>query len=344
MVERDPAASNAEPRLCSRARFPDVPLSRPHYESFYLKATHPRGGLGIWLRHTVLKAPGERPRGSLWLTMFDRDAPGPVALKAAFPPEQLSAPDDAYIRIAAAVLGPGAAGGRLDAGKGGQASWELSFEGGEPPFAYLPRPWMYEAPVPRTKAVSLHPLATFSGSVATGGRTLELERWPGMVGHNWGSEHAYRSSWLHGAAFAEQPDAFLDAVVARVRLGPVLTPWIAAGCVRLDGRLHRLGGLSPRSTRFQHTATGARFRLRGDGIAVDGEVGAVAERFVAWRYGHPVGGWHPTLNCSIADMRLRVRLRLDEERMLTASGTAAYEIQLRPDAPTPVALQPFGDP
>jgi len=330
--------------LRSRARFPDVPLDRPHYESFYIKASHPGGGLGLWLRHTVLKAPGERPRGALWLTLFDRASTGPVGLKASYPHERVSAPEPSYIRIGEASLEPGVASGSLEAGSHGHARWALRFQEGPPAFHYLPRMWMYEGRLPRTKALSLYPAVAFSGTVSVGTRALELEAWPGMIGHNWGSEHAQRSSWLHATAFAEQPEARLDVVLARVRLGPVLTPWIANGCLWLDGRGHRLGGLRPGAASFREGSFGASFELRGAGVALAGEVEAPAEQFAAWRYGHPDGGWHPTLNCSVADLRLRVRGGASAERPLHARGTAAYEIQLAPGAQTTVPLQPFGDP
>ena len=54
------------------------------------------------------------------------------------------------------------------------ASWELEFGGAGVMFPYLPRHWMYRAPVPRTKAVSLEPRATFHGRVTAGGHTIEV--------------------------------------------------------------------------------------------------------------------------------------------------------------------------
>ena len=54
------------------------------------------------------------------------------------------------------------------------ASWELEFGGAGVMFPYLPRHWMYRAPVPRTKAVSVEPRATFHGRVTAGGHTIEV--------------------------------------------------------------------------------------------------------------------------------------------------------------------------
>jgi hypothetical protein len=328
--------------LRSRARFPDVPAERPHYESFYLKTSRPERGLALWIRHTVLKAPGAPPRASLWVTLFDAAA-GPVALKASHGADQLSADEKHYIRIADALLFPGRAIGDLHAGEAGDARWELEFEGSAPPFYYLPRAWMYERSLPKTKAISLYPALTFSGRLAIGGRELALDGWPGMIGHNWGTEHPHRGSWIEGANFSEQPDAYLDAVFGRIKLGPVLTPWLGNACLSIDGQVHRLGGPRPGSASITESHTGARFVLRGTGVTVEGEVQAPPERFVGWRYGEPGGGWHPTLNCSLADMRLRVERGSAPARELSVSGGAAYELQLR-EHDHGVALQPFPDP
>ncbi len=36
-------------------------------------------------------------------------------------------------------------------------------------------------------------------AVTIDGERIELDAWPGMVGHNWGAEHAERWIWIHGA-------------------------------------------------------------------------------------------------------------------------------------------------
>jgi hypothetical protein len=77
-------------------------------------------------------------------------------------------------------------------------------------------------------------------------RTIELEGWRGMVGHNWGAEHAERWIWLHGIGFDEDPEAWLDVAIGRVRVARRTTPWVANGALHIDGERHRLGGLGAR--------------------------------------------------------------------------------------------------
>src|SRR3712207_5858507 len=67
------------------ARFPAVPREKGHYESWYLKASHPEEPVGVWIRYTVHKRPGHEPTGSLWFTLFDRGAGAPWATKVTLP-------------------------------------------------------------------------------------------------------------------------------------------------------------------------------------------------------------------------------------------------------------------
>ena len=65
----------------SAARFPKLPLAAGHYESFYLKASHPTDPVSVWIRYTVHKRPGQPPTGSLWFTLFDGREDRPWAVK-----------------------------------------------------------------------------------------------------------------------------------------------------------------------------------------------------------------------------------------------------------------------
>lgn len=320
------------------ARYPAVAAAAGHYESFYLKVGDAASRRALWLRYTVHKRPGGQPLGSLWATLFDEQ--GPHAAKLTLPPERLRAGGGDWLRIGEARIGADGCAGAIPE----LAAWELRFEGGEPPFPYLPRDWMYRARLPRTKALSLRPAIRARGTVTVRGRTLQLDGWPGMVGHNWGAEHAERWIWLHGTAFAEQPDAWIDATIGRIRIGRWTTPWVANGCLSLDGVRHRLGGIGKlRAVRVDERPERASFTLPGDDVVVRGEVSAPREDVVGWVYSDPAGPQHHTAHCAVADMTLTVERPGQPSRALRVAGGATYELGMR-ERDHGVAIQPFGDP
>lgn len=325
------------------ARYPSVPAENGCYESWYLKAGDAAARRAVWLRYTVHKRPGQPPVGSLWMTLFDER--GPHAAKTSQPPEALVPGDGGrgeagWLRIGEAAIGPGGARGEVP----GLARWELRFEGGEEPFPYLPKRWMYRGPFPRTKALSLVPGLRVSGTVTVRGRTVTLDGWPGMVGHNWGAEHAERWIWMHGTSFEERPGDWIDLIVGRIVVGGRTTPWVANGCISLDGVRHRVGGISRvRSTRIDELPERASFWLTGEEIAVRGSVGAPARDVVGWVYADPDGSEHHTAHCAIADMRLRVARKGLPPLELTVQGGATYELGMR-ERDHGIAIQPFPDP
>lgn len=322
----------------SDARFPAVAPSAGHYESFYLKCGDVASRRALWLRYTVHKEPGEVPIGSLWATLFD--AQGPHAAKVSPGPEQLGAGGRDWVRVGEARIGEDGCHGSVP----GLAEWELTFAGDEPPFPYLPSDWMYTAKLPRTKALSLRPAIRVSGTVTVRGRTMQLDGWPGMVGHNWGAEHAERWIWMHGTAFEEAPDAWLDVTIGRIKVGPWTTPWVANACLSLDGTRHRLGGLGKtRKVQVDEQPERASFTLPGDGIVVRGEVSAPRSDVVGWVYSDPVGPQHHTAHCAIADMTLTVMRTGHEPRTLHVAGGATYELGMR-EHDHGIPIQPFTDP
>lgn len=322
------------------ARYPAVDAAAGHYESFYLKVADAASRRAVWLRYTVHKRPGAAPVGSLWATLFDADGDGPQAAKLTPPPEQLGHGGRDWLRVGEARIGPDGCAGEVP----GLAAWDLRFEGGEAPFPYLPRDWMYHAKLPRTKALSLRPAIRASGEVTVRGRNVKIHAWPGMVGHNWGAEHAERWIWVHGTAFGAEPGGWLDATIGRINVGPWTTPWVANGALSLDGVRHRLGGLGRiRSVQVNEHPEGARFVLPGDGIVVHGEVSAPREHVVGWIYSDPAGPQHHTAHCAIADMTLTVERAGRPPLTLAVKGGATYEIGMR-EHDHGIPIQPFTDP
>jgi hypothetical protein len=314
----------------TEARFPAVPAGAGHYESFYLKACHPEGGLGAWIRYTVHKRPGAQPNGSLWFTLFDTEADGPRAQKSTLP--TVGAGGEDWIRVGDAALGAGRATGSVEG-----VDWELRFSGEEPLF-HLPSEWMYRTRLPRTKLVTPVPAARFDGSVSVDGRAIDVDGWRGMVGHNWGVQHAERWIWLHG--LTETGD-WLDAAIAKVKLGPLTTPWVASGAISLGGTRHALGGPG-RRLEVRETPTRCVFTLSGREVRARGEVEAARKDVVGWVYADPDGSEHNTANCSICDMRLEVELGGAAPVELAVEGGAAYELGMR-ERDHGIPIQPFPD-
>jgi hypothetical protein len=322
----------------TRARFPDVPREAGHYESFYLRAAHLSEPLGIWIRYTVHKRPDAEPNGSLWFTLFDGNADGPWAVKVTQPGPRV--PDgDGFIEIAEATFGPATVKGHA-----GDASWDLRYTPATDPLFHLPRDWMYTAKLPRTKTLSPAPAALYSGTVTVGDRTIDLDSWPGMVGHNWGAEHAERWVWMHGIGFeGRQEDTWIDAAVGRVKVGPLTTPWVGNGEISIDGVRYRLGGIEKtRGIRVNEHPTQCDFLIPGQGISVRGRVGSEAKNFVGWVYADPAGPEHNTVNCSISDMELTVSRDGDPDLVLRTKAGASYELGMR-ETDHGIPMQPYPD-
>ncbi len=311
------------------ARFPQVAGKAGHYESFYIKACQPGGGRGIWIRHTVHKRPRAEPNASIWFVLFDREAEGPRATKVTVPATELAVPDGGWIRVDGAEIGPGRAEGSVatDAVK---ASWSFSFATDADPCKYLPADWLYRAPLPKTKFVAPVPLTHFDGRLEVDGEQVDVSAWPGMIGHNWGTEHAERWVWLEGTGFVEAPDTYFDAGAARVKLGSRTSPWIPSGMLMLEGKPHRLGGLGAiRSASIEEAPAACSFVLPGKDVLVRGRVSAPEKDFVGWVYADPAGPEHNTVNCSVADLELTVERPGLPPRELTLAAGGAYELGMR---------------
>jgi hypothetical protein len=319
------------------AVFPGALRRAGMYESFYLRAVSPEDPVSVWIRYTVHKRPGQPPRGSVWCTVFDATRGRPFMAKLST--DDLRVPTEGWIAVGDSRMSTADAQGTC-----GEASWSLNFVSTEPELRHLPRRWMYRAPLPRTKLSSPLPAARFNGTLELDGREpIELRDWPGMVGHNWGAEHAERWIWLHGVLFAEEPEAWLDLAIGRLRMAGRMTPWVANGALSLEGQRHRIGGLGVRGLRVAETARTCTLTLpAAGGLVLDARVEDLAESVAGWRYADPDGGEHDVANCSIAALELIVRKPDGPSRTLHTAHGAVYELGMREhDHGVPIA--PFAD-
>ncbi len=317
------------------ARFPSFGADGG-YESFYVRAVDPHGPRSVWLRHTVLRSRGGPPIGSTWLTVFDGAASAPLAVKASEPEPEAEPGGDGWVRIGDSVFGAGGVHGAA-----GAAEWDLDWTGEEPVLRHLPKAFMYGAPLPRTKLESPRPAVAVSGRVTVDARTITLDGWPGMVGHNWGAQHAERWIWLHGTLFEDRPDDWLDLALGRVRIGPLLTPWVANGVVSLGGERLRIGGAA--LPRVHDEPSALDLRAGGPDALLRLTAHGRREQTAVWRYADPDGHEHHVSNCSIAGLEAVVIPHGRTAQTLRTAHGGVYELGAR-EVPGGLAVLPFSDP
>jgi hypothetical protein len=295
-------------------------MSAGGYESWFISARDPVSPRALWIRHTR-HCPGHGSESvALWCTVIDRHAGEPPAVVkqvfAAFPHDAAAGPEKFRGR---AVMG------------GHQARWDLAITGGQPPLRPLRPPLLYRAPLPRTKLVASVPDGQVTGVLEIDGRTIAASGWRGTVGHNWGSEHADSWVWLHAADFGAAPEAWLDLVLARVRVGRLLSPWTAMGALGLAGDRIVLGGLGrrpgvdARPGRLTADVPSPHARLRLSVTTDDQDAVAVP-------YNDPRGGTRTVRHAALAGVELTVR-RPGERELTLSTGRGAYEYGTRQDMP-----------
>lgn len=292
------------------------------YESWYVRLVAPDQPLAVWIRYTIDKAPGREATGTIWFTLFDGAAEQPLARRKTGQPA--SVPAGAWVAIGEATIGP-------DGLRGGcfEADWNLSFTPRAPELFHLSRPRLYELPLPKTKPISPVPLGDFKGEIRVGDRRIRVEGWRGMVGHNWGTEHAERWIWLHGSSFEEDREAWIDVVMGRIRVAGKLLPWVVNGAVHADGETRRLGGLFARGVEIEESARRLEARLPVSGRrSLRVEVDSPPNLTVGWDYGDPAdpdGSAHEVANCSAARMSAHLTGKGADTTLSTGHG-AVYEL------------------
>jgi len=256
----------------------------------------------------------------LWCTLIDRDGgQQPTVVKevlAAFPP--------------GTAAGPGQFRGQA-AMAGHHARWDLAVTGEQEPLRPLRPAALYRAPLPRTKLEAVVPDGQVTGSLELDGRTVAVSGWRGTVGHNWGSEHADSWVWLHAAGFGAAPEAWLELVLARIRVGPARSPWTAMGALSLGGERIVLGGLG-RRPEVDARPDGLVAGLPAPDARLQIAVATDDDDPVAVTYTDPRGGTRTVRHAARAAVELTLRRRGQRELTLTG-GRGAYEFGASHDLP-----------
>jgi len=311
-----------------------------HYESFFVRANHPSRPLAFWIRYTLF-SPRRHPEaaiGELWAVHFDGESGQHVAVKQEIPIAHCTfSRSDFLVEIGDAFLRAGSLQG--SAASGAHAiTWKLSFNGTDAPVLLLP-PALYQARLPKAKSLVSLPFARFSGSLAVDRAVIDVADWVGSQNHNWGSRHTDHYAWGQVAGFDTHPGSFLEVGTARLRIGPLWTPFMTLLVLRHEGEEIALNGLR-QSLRAQASFTyfDWHFRSETDRHRIAGRITAPREAFVGLRYFNPPGGIKHCLNSKLAACELTLTTRGASPQVLATRQRAAFEI-LTDDQGHGIAMQ-----
>lgn len=300
-----------------------------HYESFFLRGNHPERPEAFWIRYTIF-SPRNRPDdalGELWAVHFDGETNRHVAVKRETPLRNCQFSNtEMRVHVDETELAPGHAVGSA-ATHDHSIGWNLKFSTTEPPLFLLPLD-KYEAKMPRAKSLVAAPMATFDGSIFVDGRGIDVKGWRGSQNHNWGERHTDHYAWGQVAGFDTHPHSFLEVATARLKIGPLWTPFMTILVLRHEGREIRLQTI-PQALRARagFTYFDWHFRSQDASTCIEGRIHAPAEAFVCLNYPNPPGGSKHCLNSKIAACELEVTDRKSgKKETLRTAHRAAFEI------------------
>lgn len=202
------------------------------YESHYLKANAPDGSAALWLKHGLI-VPTLDARfpaaAQFWVVLWQaregvkpRVWYQPVALHdVALDPRRLGIAwggDSGEVR-----LDPARASGNLGGDPG--VSWHIDMVDELPPLRHFTSAWMYSPGLPTTKLHTPSPRVRLRGTLTAGEAKLDLARWVGHRGHNWGRRPTHRYVYGSCNIWEGGADLTVDAFSAQGRLGEIPTPW-----------------------------------------------------------------------------------------------------------------------
>ena len=314
-----------------------------HYESWFLRANHPREARAFWIRYTLfIPADDRAPLGEIWAMWFDAERSDDVSVVAVKNESPLSVCDFNQQKMRVMLPGAQLESHRLngDATSGGHTiAWDLTYDDGEDSLIFLPEK-LYKAPLPKAKALVSRPQVRFSGHLLVDGERYEIDRWQGSENHNWGSKHTDQYAWGQVAGFDNDPTAFLECITARVKLGPVFSPWLTIACLRLGGETYTFNRISTALRATAHyNFFDWQFRSRHAGHQLDVHIHAPASCFTALTYYNPPGGSKTCLNSKIAHCDVSLASHGQAPRRLQTHHRAAFEILTdRQDHGVPLAV------
>ena len=319
-----------------------------HYESYFLRGNHPDEPKAFWIRYTIFspKNHPEKAIGEIWAMYFDADIntleeahENVVAVQENIPLKDCQFPNTHYaFKIGDNTLSKveqakteGVSSGSATL-KGHEIRWNLNYKGASDALLLLPEK-MYSTALPKAKSLVTTPNVLFNGSLVINGKTVNFENWQGSENHNWGSKHTDEYAWGQVAGFDGHPNTFLECSTARIKLGPIWSPWMTLAVLDIDGQryyfnevLDTLKAKALYDYKDSNNQRSWHFKTKNKQASLEVNISAPKEYFAGLYYKNPPGGCHTCLNSKIASCEIKLLSEKGKETVLRTRNRAAFEI------------------
>jgi len=166
-----------------------------------------------------------------------------------------------------------------------------------------------------------------NGEFTVDGESYPIRQWRGSENHNWGSRHTDQYAWGQVVGFDRAPDVFFECATARVRLGPVYTPWMSLAMLRLEGQDYFFNRpLDALRAKGRYGFFNWDLVSRCGEVTIETRIEAPRKHFAGLTYYNPPAGSKTCLNSKIARCTLRVSRQGRPPLALVSEHGAAFEI------------------
>lgn len=302
------------------------------HEAYFVTLTDPTTGLGAWLRLTITVQHGQAAVAQ-WAMVTVPGMPELVVRKIAISL-------DAW-KAGVAGLSEGFCG--ECGGDAPHVAWDLRWP--QPGAVIYPYPyaWMYRAPLPSTKYVTLGTGLPCTGRLRIGTDDCAIQQATAHIGHVWGPRMADSWAWAAVGGFTEAVGSF-EAISARIPIGPVVTPPLTIARLHVGDvvyRFDRWAGWLRQQTRWgrdgwELVATQKDARLQ---CHIQRHIAPIA----GVTYTNPAGGkrycYNSVATDAVIELFVRAHGRWTPRHRLTCHRTMAYEhVASQPDPTLPLHL------
>lgn len=312
---------------------------RGHYESYFLRANHSDQKQAFWLRYTLFipahPDADHQPTAEIWAAWFDERGALAVQQDIALNHCRFERQSDACLQL---QIGPntllrhgdrqhsvGTAEGRIEQ-PGKRIRWQLEYRGGDAVLPLFPES-LYERALPKAKVVTGLPNTRFSGTIWINDDAFLIDDWVGSENHNWGSKHTDEYAWGQVCGFDNEPDSFLECATARIKLGPVFSPWFNVAVLRLRGQEYRFNSIRQALCgRGEYGYFHWSLRSHSGPYQLHIQMQAQAADVAGLNYRNPPGGSHTCLNTKVAYCRVELLHKSTSIATLASQQRAAFEI------------------